>query len=132
MVPTLDVFASSRNAVTEKFFTSRENAFSQPRTDNVLWICPPFHQLDVIIDKIIEDHAMGIIVIPTWKSQAWFHRLEDISVNSWTLPKDETVLRLPDGTPIPHHKAKCFFKWFCSTRLKPGFQGHRTADKALF
>ena len=99
--PTLDVFASGKNAKLPTFFTSKDDAFRQDWSHDYLWICPQFSRLDAIIDKIVLDRAEGLILIPLWKSRAWFHALSHIAVKWWDLSQSEPSLQTPSGQPIP-------------------------------
>ena len=73
--PSIDVFASKRNAVLNRFFASYEDAFQQDWGHDLLWLCPPFSKLVGVIVKIFADKAEGIILIPVWKYQQWSEKL---------------------------------------------------------
>ena len=99
--PTIDVFASKRNAKFPRYFSSVDDAFKQSWQHDVLWICPPFQQLDAVVTKIFADAARGIILIPIWKQHAWFSSLGRIATKWWNLPDTRPILQTPQGTPIP-------------------------------
>ena len=99
--PTLDVFASKNNAKAPRFLTSKENAFTHSWSSEILWIFAPFDRLEAVVQKIVDDQAMGIILIPIWKRRQWFHALGRIAVTWWNLPLDESALLTGRGTSIP-------------------------------
>ena len=57
MIPEIDVFATPRNTKCRKYWTQHDNAFQYDWGQDLLWICPPFSQLDVVIEKIRADEA---------------------------------------------------------------------------
>ena len=99
--PEVDLFASKKNAKLPAFFTLHQDAFLQDWSQNVLYICPPFSQLDHIVEKILNDQAEGILLIPVWKHQPWFHRLASIVLAWWNIPPEVSVLQTPSGAVIP-------------------------------
>jgi len=101
VVPQVDVFATEQNTKLPRFWTQHQDAFKQNWSRDTLWICPPFSQLDAVLEKIFHDEAEGILLIPIWKHQPWFHKLERISVTWWDIPQNQPVLRTPSGKLIP-------------------------------
>ena len=104
VTPTVDAFASKTNAKLKNFWTQHDDAFKQDWGSDTLWACPPFSQLDAVVEKICMDKAEGILLIPMWKHQPWFEKLEGIAISWWDVPQDMSVLQTPSGTVIPPRK----------------------------
>ena len=69
-----------------------------------MWICPPFSQLDAVVEKIMADKAEGILLIPVWKNKHWFTELHRVTVMWWDLQQNAAVLQTPSGKPIPSRR----------------------------
>ena len=89
--PHVDAFASKANAKLPTYWTIHQNAFKQDWSNETLWICPPFSQLDAVVEKIMADKAEGILLIPVWKNKQWFTELHRVAVMCWDLLKHSPV-----------------------------------------
>ncbi len=49
-----------------------EDAFSQSWNGENLWLNPPFSLLDRLVQKIRDDQAHAILVIPEWRLSKFF------------------------------------------------------------
>ena len=83
--PSIDLFASKRNIKLPKFISYRldteskaENAFIQSWTDLKFHVFPPFICLPGVIQKIWQDEAEGILVVPDRANQLWHSQLCNI------------------------------------------------------
>ena len=72
---TVDLFADSSNAKTQKFYsnflcpqTSGVNAFSLSWDGENAWICPPVASIVKVVRKIRFSKLTAVLVIPAWKS----------------------------------------------------------------
>ena len=52
-------------------------------------VMPPFEQLEAVVEKIFNDQATGILIIPVWKRKAWFHALGTIALTWFDFPPAE-------------------------------------------
>ena len=68
---TIDAFASRHSCKLPRWWDRTQDAFSQPWSDEILWINPPVAQIPAILMKIIEDEAQGIILLSI-KDTVWF------------------------------------------------------------
>ena len=98
--PEVDAFASSRNKKLPSFWTAGSSAFLKYWKHNVLWLNPPFSKLNSVVEKILQDEAQGILLVPVWPSRLWFHALSRIAVKWWDLPK-EAIFQTEDGKLLP-------------------------------
>ena len=108
----VDVFASHTNKKCPTYFSqfnesqsSGWDAFTQDWSNlTCLWI-PPFSQtlLPLILDKIQQDRAHGILVIPMWSKQLWYRRLFSQMMN-WIRYKETYP-----GSAVIANNSDCFF-----------------------
>ena len=96
--PTVDAFASETN---KRFPKHWEDAFGEDWSSEILWMNPPFSMLSDVLDKICLEQARGILVVPEWPSQAWYHVLGAISVDWWEIPHDLPLFQTEGGVPLP-------------------------------
>jgi hypothetical protein len=80
LVPTVDAFAGTGNNQLPKYWCKQTDAFKQDWSSEILWMNPPFSQMDRVIQKILEEEAQGILIIPYWPRFLWFTVLESIAV----------------------------------------------------
>ena len=50
-----------------------------------------------VIDKICLEQARGILVVPEWPSQAWYHVLGAIALGWWEIPHDLPLFQTEGG-----------------------------------
>ena len=77
--PQVDLFASRLNRQVDTFVSWKPepeawavDAFSLNWKDFMFYAFPPFSVLGQVLNKIIEDQASGILVMPLWPTQPWF------------------------------------------------------------
>ena len=80
--PSIELFASRLNTQLPEFMSYRPdpeskavNAFTQSWTELKLYAFPPFICLPRVIQKIWQDRAEGILVVPDWPNQLWYSQL---------------------------------------------------------
>ena len=61
----------------------------------VFYAFPPFSVLGRVVQKIQEDMAEGILLIPNWPTQPWFHKVMRLLVKKLLLPKNNELFQLP-------------------------------------
>ena len=98
--PSIDAFAEKGNARCPLYWDKKIDAFQQNWGLHKLWMNPPFSRLPEVVDKIFEDEASGILIIPVWPSQTWFHLLGSVAVTWWDLPPQQPVFMTKGGTVI--------------------------------
>ena len=52
--------------------------------------------------KVIEDEATGILILPDWPSQFWYHMFEDLIIMDLYLPPRLNLLYLPNNLSQIH------------------------------
>ena len=103
--PDIDLFASRLNRKTEKFVSWQPDpeataidAFSLDWSDSYFYAFPPFSCVALTIEKIVEEGASGILVVPWWPTQAWWGRLISLGLRRLKFRKKKNNL-LPSGKP---------------------------------
>jgi hypothetical protein len=101
--PTLDVFSTLKDTSmlpALQRIPRHENPFSPSWEYDVLWLCPPFQHLGDVVAKILQDKSRGIILIPFWKHQPWFHDLQSIALCWLDFHHSDPVLTTLSGKTI--------------------------------
>ncbi|XP_050305596.1 uncharacterized protein LOC126742834 [Anthonomus grandis grandis] len=77
--PQIDLFASRTNAKCKKFVSWGEDpeswavdAFTLDGGQFYFYAFPPFSVILRVLQKIIDDKAEGVVVVPNWNSQPWY------------------------------------------------------------
>ena len=83
--PVVDLFASRLNAKCARFYSwkgdpeaERVDAFTVPWTEDFFYAFPPFSIILRTLQKIAEEGAEGILVVPLWPSQPWYPLFMDL------------------------------------------------------
>lgn len=100
--PAIDLFATRINKKCNKFVSWFPNpkswavdAFTLKWTNIFFYGFPPFSTITKVLDKIVQEKALGIVVVPCWPTQPWyplFHRpllslLSEPSIHyTWRFP----------------------------------------------
>ena len=107
--PTVDLFASRINKQLDRFFSYRPDpeaevidAFSVDWGDIKFYAFPPFNIINRVLQKVVADEATGIIIVPEWPTQIWYHMLSDLTIDSFILPYRKTTLHLPNSPEVKH------------------------------
>ena len=92
--PDIDMFASRVNKKLPMYvawYPDPEawgvDAFSLSWTDHFVYLFPPFSLVGRTIQKLVADQARGILVAPTWPTQAWYARLQKLTTRKLTFRK---------------------------------------------
>merc|ERR1712070_1336516 len=94
-----DRFASVLNARCARFNTrflsagaEATDALLQPWHGASNYVCAPFSLLPRILDKIEDEQAHALVVLPVWDSRMWFRRLSSSLrpriASVWALGRD--------------------------------------------
>ena len=77
--PEIDLFATNVNSKCKKFcswITEPDawaiDAFSISWSEFYFYAFPPFSMILRTLNKIVQDKARGILIVPDWKAQAWY------------------------------------------------------------
>lgn len=101
--PDIDLFASRHNTQVKKFVAWKPdpmafaiNAFYLSWCDSLNYIFPPFSQIHKVLQKIDDDKAECIIIVPFWSTQAWFSKLLHMLIDCPIfLPRQKDTLTHP-------------------------------------
>ena len=107
--PEVALFASRINKQLDRFYAYRPDpeaevidAFSVSWTDLKFYAFPPFNCVQRVLQKVRHDQAEGIILVPNWATQIWFHMLTDMTVAFLILPPRSSMLYLPNDRSMLH------------------------------
>lgn len=106
----IDLFASRLNKQLDKFvswnpdpFALHVDAFTIDWNKLTFYAFPPFSVIGRCVQKIQQDSAEGIMIVPAWPTQSWYPRLLQMLVDKpIVLPKSRHLLHLP-YKPDQHH-----------------------------
>lgn len=82
----LDVCASHKNRVCERFFNKDQNGLEQDWQGSLVWANPPYSHKNEFIDKAHQEAQKGtkiIMLMPAFTETAWFRDLK--SKSEWLL-----------------------------------------------
>ena len=98
--PQIDLFASRLNTQLSDYVSWQPdpgaqaiNAFTLDWGGLEFYAFPPFCIINKCLQKVVEDKAEGILIVPKWASQSWFPRLLQLLIDVPTvLPQSEHTL----------------------------------------
>ena len=108
--PAIDLFASRTNHQLPRYMSlypdpaaEAINAFYHPWTEYV-YIFPPFNLIPRVLKKLREEGTVrALVIVPEWKTQTWFPKLEKMRVGDPIhLNPSKTLLVLPSDTKAIH------------------------------
>ena len=99
--PKLDIFASRINHQLDKYVSWKPDpgahavdAFTLDWSTETIYAFPPFSLLGRVDQKLEEDQAEGIVIIPHWPSQPWYPKVMHLAVTApLILPRENSVYR---------------------------------------
>lgn len=87
--PEIDLFATRINAKCKKYISwfpdpdcFSVDAFTIKWNQFYFYAFPPFSIITKVIEKIIQDKATGILVVPHWPSQPWYPVFKKLLIQS--------------------------------------------------
>ena len=88
----IDLFSDERQPVYPYRCHKKNSAFDYSWTElsqhSVLWANPPFSILTQVLEKLLtEESVVLVLLIPDWKSHAWYEPLCQLAIRSFTLPR---------------------------------------------
>ena len=108
-VPTIDLFASRVNCQVPRYFSWRADptsagvdSFLQHWTGGFNYIFPPFSVIGQVLQKLQNETAEAILVLPAWSTACWFSQVLHMCITCpLLLPVTDDLLTLP-GTDRVH------------------------------
>ena len=105
----IDLFASQNNNKCKNYvswkpdpFSVAIDAFTISWTNKNFYAFPPFSLILKTLQKIIDDRAVGVIVVPLWESQAWFPLFQSLTCSEiLTFGPANDLLTSPFSTVHP-------------------------------
>ena len=75
---------------------------------------PPFSLVNRVLQKLVQDQAEAVIVVPKWTTQPWFPRLRQLMIHPPVpLPVTHGTLQLVHDPKQPHPLAGRLTLWVC-------------------
>jgi len=101
--PVIDLFASRSNYQLKPYISWRPDpeavhidAFSYCWSKGLFYAFPPFSLIPQVLQKIREDRASGILVVPDWPTQPWYPSLlRLITCHPYKVKRSRHLLSLP-------------------------------------
>ena len=80
----------------------------------LIYAFPPFSLVNRVLQKIVQDQAEAVMVVPRWTTQSWFPRLRQLLIRPpIQLPTRAGALRLAHDPLQPHPLAGQLILWVC-------------------
>ena len=117
-LPDINLFASALNHQVKRYVSWIEDPRAQAigafsiswggGGDQLVYAFPPFSLIQRCLQKVIQDRAQVLLVVPVWRSRPWYPILLDLLTNQpCLLPVDPLLVHLPwESLPHPllnHH-----------------------------
>ena len=117
VLPDIDLFASRINCQITPYVSYRAdpeafaiNAFHMSWKPYLFYAFPPFSLITRVLQKIQEEKATGLLLVPKWPTQPWWPKLMQMLIQPPVqLPKNSDTLFLPSNPQELHplHKKLC-------------------------
>jgi len=110
VAPNIDLFATRLNSQCEKFVSYRPepgalaiDAFTLNWQNINFYAFPPFSVVSAVLQKLQEDKASGVVVLPNWPTQVWFSKaMRMLTQHPILLQKSRNLLKLPSKPSKVH------------------------------
>ncbi|KAL9976890.1 hypothetical protein ACROYT_G014231 [Oculina patagonica] len=110
VTPDVDLFASRLNFQLKPYVAYKPdpeaqaiNAFHVSWKGYTFYAFPPFSILQRVLQKISEEGATGLLVVPNWPTQIWWPYLMNMLIDfPLILPRKEDTLYLPAQPQLLH------------------------------
>ena len=108
--PDIDLFASRLNYRLKPYVSDKAvpgalavDAFTVQWSQYVFYAFPPFSVIMRVLQKIQQDQATGLVVVPFWPTQTWWPPLTRMLIQApLVLPKRKNTLYLPQDPNAVH------------------------------
>ena len=78
--PQVDAFASPENTRCPLYWDVNNSAFKRNwKAQGLLWINPPFDQLEEAVNKIETDQAKCLFLCPNWPNAPWWKKINRLA-----------------------------------------------------
>ena len=108
LVPEVDAFSSKAHSRLPVYWSSHSDAMSKFWGNKILWIHPPAHLYPHIVQKIFQDEARGIILLPLAPHKSWFKALSLIAIHWWDFHRDVSLFEDHRGVILPPRDTEIF------------------------
>lgn len=106
----IDMFCSRLNFQIERYVSWEPNplayavdAFTLNWKEYFGYMFPFFSVIPQVLQKIEEDQAKAVLIVPQWETQAWYSKLARLLVaRPVILPKTLNIVKLPFSTEKQH------------------------------
>ena len=105
--PTVDLFASRRNAKCSRYCTRILDSHSLGDAFRLNWgeergyANPPWEVMPKVLKKAQEDRAMLLLVCPVWRTAAWWRTLTLMQRTPLLTLRKMPLFHDPSGKPLP-------------------------------
>ena len=107
--PKIDLFASRLNMKVERFVSWKPDpealaidAFTLNWSKSFFYAFPPFSCVGRVVEKIVDERAEGILVVPHWPTRPWWGRLVALGLRKLMFRSRKNNLK-PVGQPDNVH-----------------------------
>ena len=110
--PDIDLFASRLNKQIPEFVSFRPdpesmavNAFNMDWGNKKFYAFPPFICVPHVLQKIWQDRALGIVIVPDWSNQIWYCQYLNMVIREIVIAPRSNLLTLPSSnSSLPLHR----------------------------
>ena len=110
VTPNIDLFTSRINCQIIPYVSYRAdsaafaiNAFHLSWQHHLFCAFPPFSLITRVLQKIQEEKATGLLLMPKWPTQPWWPKLMQMLIQlPVRLPRGRDTLSLPNNPQEPH------------------------------
>ena len=106
--PEVDAFSSGAHRRLEMYWSAHRDAYKRHWGGTIMWLNPPISHLFRVVQKILDDEARGIIIIPFLPTTPWFHSLSQVAFYWWDLPTTVPLFEEVTGVPLPPSRTVTF------------------------
>ena len=97
--PEVDAFSEAATARFPRWWgpgsAEGTDAFKMSWKDIMMWVNPPYSKWNEVLNKVQEDKARILAVIPVWPDRIFFKRAMAMVEASWVVPAGRHVFFLP-------------------------------------
>ena len=101
-IPEIDLFATRANAKCGGYVSWKidpafvaSDAFTIPWSAEFFYAFPPFSLILRVLQKIKQEKATGIVIVPNWPAQPWFPTFQSMLSSKPVLLRADTNVSLP-------------------------------------
>ena len=103
--PEVDCFATQANKRFDRWWgedsPEAQDAFAQNWAGPMLWMNPPFSRIGEVVQKIAEDGAHAVLVVPDWPRRTWHKKAMRMAMVSLRYPVGNHIFEMPGARKRP-------------------------------